>query len=279
MVQSPIKKHKGIIKMENLYLDNSPIAYYIDGNANKEWLVFIHAAFVDHRMFEKQFYYFSGKYNLLAIDILGHGNSIRAQKDDNIEKMSEWIYRIFQKHNIPAAHFIGVSLGSVFIQDFANKYENKVLSLSCFGGYDINNFDLKRQKHNSKSQIKMMLKALFSIKWFAKANKKISACTKEAQTAFYNLNIQFKKKSFIYMAGLNKLVNKYPKKQHQYKLLVGCGEYDIPMETEIVNEWSEYENCDKVIFKGAGHCVNIDTPQDFNICIEKFLLKCHKESV
>ena len=26
--------------MENLYLDNSPIAYYIDDNANKEWLVF-----------------------------------------------------------------------------------------------------------------------------------------------------------------------------------------------------------------------------------------------
>ncbi len=57
--------------MRNLKLENSPIAYYIDDTAKSQWLVFIHAAFVDHRMFEKQYAYFSGKYNLLAIDILG----------------------------------------------------------------------------------------------------------------------------------------------------------------------------------------------------------------
>lgn len=264
--------------METLYLENSPIAYYIDNTAQKEWLVFIHAAFVDYRMFEKQFNYFSGKYNLLAIDILGHGKSINAKKGDGIEKTSFWIDRIFQKHNIPSAHFVGVSLGSVFIQDFANKYENKVLSLACFGGYDINNFDINKQQANSKSQMKMMMKALFSVKWFAKDNKKISAYTADAQKEFYNLNIQFKKRSFKYLAGLQNLVNKYPKKERQYKLLVGCGEHDIPMEIEIVNEWAKYENCDKIIFKDAGHCVNMDVPQEFNIYLEKFLQKCKSEN-
>lgn len=265
--------------MKSYQLDNSPIAYYIDDSVKKEWLVFIHAAFVDRRMFAKQFNYFSGKYNLLAIDILGHGNSIHAKKGDNIEKMSDWINQIMQKHRISAAHFAGVSLGSVFIQDFANKYENKVLSLACFGGYDINNFDAARQRANSKGQMKMILKAMFSIKWFSKANKKISAYNDEAQEEFYKLNIQFKKKSFMYMAGINKLVNKYPKKNRNYKLLVGCGEHDIPAEIEIVNEWSEYEKCDKIIFKGAGHCVNMDVPQEFNIYLEKFLQKCSSESL
>lgn len=265
--------------MKNCYLENSPIAYYIDDAANKEWLVFIHAAFVDHRMFEKQFDYFSGKYNLLAIDILGHGNSIHAKKGDKIEKMSDWINRIFQKHDIPASHFVGVSLGSVFIQDFANKYENKVLSLACFGGYDINNFDIAKQKANSKSQMKMMMKALFSIKWFAEANKKISAYTSEAQTAFYDLNIRFKKSSLMYLARLQNLINKYPNKQRKYKLLVGCGEHDIPTEIEIVNEWAEYENCEKIIMKGAGHCVNMDVPQEFNIYLEKFLQNGNNDSI
>lgn len=259
--------------MKSLYLDNSPIAYYIDDGANGEWLVFLHAAFVDSRMFEKQFGYFSGKYNLLAVDILGHGKSVHTRKGDNIEKMSEWIDSIFQKHGISAAHFVGVSLGSVFIQDFACKYEDKVLSLTCFGGYDINNFDTKRQKANSKSQMKMLMKALFSVKWFAKANKKISAYTSDAQTEFYNLNIQFKKSSFRYLSGLQKLVNKRPKKQRRYELLVGCGEHDIPTEIEIVNEWAEYENCDKIILEGAGHCANMDVPHKFNICLENFLRK------
>ena len=263
--------------MEHLHLEHSPIAYYIDDTANKEWLVFIHAAFVDHRMFAKQFEYFSGKYNLLAVDILGHGNSVHAQKGDKIEMMSDWMNQIFEKHGIPAAHFVGVSLGSVFIQDFANKYENKVLSLTCFGGYDINQFDVSKQKANSKSQMKMMMKAMFSIKWFAKANKKISAYTSEAQEDFYRLNIQFKKSSFRYLAGLQKLVNQYSKKQRHYELLIGCGEHDIPAEIEIVNEWAEYEHCDKIIMKGAGHCANMDVPQAFNRCLEEFLKKCPAE--
>ena len=77
--------------MEGLYLENSPVAYYIDDTHQREWLVFVHAAFVDSRMFQKQFEYFSGKYNLLAVDILGHGKSLNARKGDGIEKMSEWI--------------------------------------------------------------------------------------------------------------------------------------------------------------------------------------------
>lgn len=265
--------------MENLYLDNSPIAYYVDDTANKEWLVFLHAAFVDQRMFERQFEYFSGKYNLLAIDILGHGNSLRARKGDGVEKMSDWIDAIFQKHEISAAHFVGVSLGAVFIQDFANKYPDKVLSLACFGGYDINNFDIAKQKANSKGQMKMMLKALFSIKWFAKSNKKISAYTVDAQSEFYDLNIKFKKSSFRYLAGLQKLVNKYPKQQRPFRLLVGCGQYDIPMEIEIVNEWAARENCEKIILQDAGHCANMDAPNKFNSCLEEFLQKCHDESL
>ena len=262
--------------MKTLQLENTPITYYIDDTANNHWVVFAHAAFVDHRMFEKQFQYFAGKYNLLAIDILGHGNSVHAQKGDSIEQMSDWINLIFQKHNITAAHFVGVSLGSVFIQDFANKYENRVLSLACFGGYDINNFDIQRQKSNTKGQMAMMLKALVSVKWFAKANKKISAYTIEAQDEFYKLNLQFRKSSFIYLAKLQSFVNKYPRKPRQYNLLVGCGEHDIPMEIDIVNEWAAYEQCDKVIIQGAGHCANMDKPSEFNTCLESFWLSCNK---
>lgn len=262
----------GANDMKALFLENSPIAYYVDDSANNDWVVFVHAAFVDHEMFEKQFQYFSGKYKLLAIDILGHGKSVCARKGDSIEKMSEWIFQIFQKHGISAAHFVGVSLGSVFIQDFANKYEDNVLSLACFGGYDINNFDMKKQKSNSKKQMLMMMKALISIKWFAKANKKISAYTNEAQDEFYGLNIQFKKKSFKYLAKLKELINRYPSKARHYPLLIGCGENDIPMEIEIVNEWSASENCEKVILQEAGHCANMDNPKEFNRCLEEFWL-------
>lgn len=259
--------------MRTEHLDNTPITYYIDDTTNNDWVVFIHAAFVDYRMFNHQIEYFKGKYNLLAIDLLGHGNSTKTKKGDTIEKMSYWLDLIFQKHGISSAHLVGVSLGSVFVQDFANKYEDKVLSLACFGGYDINNFDFKKQKENSKAQKKMMMKAMFSIKWFAKANKKISAFTPMAQEEFYNLNLKFKKRSFMYLSKLNNLINKYPKKKREYKLLVGCGEHDIPSEIDIVKEWSKDEQCAAVIIKDAGHCANMDNPKEFNTCLEEFWSK------
>lgn len=78
-----------------------------------------------------------------------------------------------KNRKIEKIHIVGISLGAVLAQDFANQYPEAVQSLACFGGYDINNFDAKMQKENSASQTLMMLKALFSIKWFAKSNKNI----------------------------------------------------------------------------------------------------------
>lgn len=105
--------------------------------------------------------------------------------------MSEWISEILNKENIEKIHIVGISLGAVLAQDFANQYPEAVQSLACFGGYDINNFDRQLQKKNSLSQMCMMMKAAFSVKWFAKSNKKISAYTVQAQNDFYEMNILY----------------------------------------------------------------------------------------
>lgn len=256
--------------MEMMRLDGSPIAYWLDEVPGGEWCVWLHAAFADHRMYAAQLRHFAGRYSLLAIDILGHAGSADARAGDKMTDMADWIARIFGKHHIPAAHFVGVSLGAVLIQDFANRYADRVLSLACFGGYDINNFDIRRQQSNAAAQMKMMLKAVVSVRWFAESNKRISACTKEAQEAFYALNIQFRRRSFLYLAGLQEMVNRFPPAPRPYRLLVGCGEKDIPMEIAIVNEWAEEAHCPKAIIPEAGHCCNMDNPRAFNRCLEQF---------
>ena len=80
----------------------------------------------------------------------------------------------------------------------------------------------------------MMLKAIFSVKWFAKSNRKISAYTVQAQEDFYKMNTEFSKKSFMYLAGLNKMANVRKTAKRNYPLLIGCGRYDIPMELAAV---------------------------------------------
>lgn len=257
--------------MKPIKLVNSPITYFISGTEHKEWILFIHAAFVNHNMFKKQFAYFQKKYNILAIDILGHGQSTDTKKGDTIDKMSEWIFDILKAENIEKIHIVGVSLGAVLAQDFANHFPKLVSSLACFGGYDINNFDIKLQKENGAKQRMMMLKALFSVKWFAQGNKKISAYTLQAQDEFYDMNIRFPKKSFMFLANLSSMVNKQKTEKRKYPLLIGCGNFDIPMELEAIKQWEISEpHCKVVIFENAGHCVNMDVPQEFNKTMENF---------
>lgn len=257
--------------MKQFRLEESPIVYYTSRREKAEWILLIHAAFVNHNMFQTQIDYFQKKYNILTLDIIGHGKSTKARKGDSIDKMSAWIREILKTEKIERIHIVGISLGAVLAQDFANRYPETVQSLACFGGYDINNFDVKMQRENGGAQMRMMLKALFSVKWFAKANKKISAYTPQAQTAFYEMNIQFPKKSFRYLASLNRMINTRQTKPRKYPLLIGCGEYDIPMEQSAVEMWKSNEpECGVILFRGAGHCVNMDTPHEFNAALEEF---------
>lgn len=260
--------------MKQHRLEKSPIVYYTyytSGREKAEWILFIHAAFVNHKMFQTQIDYFRDKYNILTLDIIGHGESTKTKKGDRIDGMSAWIREILKAEKIEKIHLVGISLGAVLAQDFANQYPEAVQSLACFGGYDINNFDIKMQKKNGACQMLMMLKAIFSVKWFAKSNKKISAYTLQAQRDFYKMNIQFSKKSFLYFASLNRMINVRRTKPRKYPLLIGCGKHDIPMERSAVERWKENEpECRVIIFEEAGHCVNMDAPNEFNAVMEEF---------
>lgn len=264
--------------MKQSHLEESPIVYYTDRTEKAEWILFIHAAFVNHNMFQTQIDYFQDKYNILTLDIIGHGKSTKTRKGDSMDKMSPWIHEILKRENIEKIHIAGISLGAVLAQDFANQYPEAVQSLACFGGYDINNFDVRMQKRNGASQMLMMLKAIFSAKWFAKSNQKISAYTLQARRDFYEMNIQFPKKSFLYFASLNSMINVRQAKPRKYPLLIGCGEHDIPMELSAVEMWKKSEpECGVVIFEGAGHCVNMDTPDKFNTAMEDFWLNGNRK--
>lgn len=260
--------------LEQHRLENSPVVYYISGRKQAEWVLFLHAAFVNHQMFRSQIDYFRDRYNILTLDIIGHGRSTDARKGEGIEKMSGWINEIFEKEHIENAHIAGISLGAVLAQDFAAHYPDRVSSLACFGGYDIHHFDPALQKKNGAAQMLMMLKALFSVKWFAESNRKISAYTPQAQNDFYEMNIRFPKKSFLYLASLNNLLKACrtaPETPRTYPLLIGCGKYDIPMELSAVELWKKSDPaCSLVVLDNAGHCVNMDAPREFNAIMEDF---------
>ncbi len=256
------------------HLSGTPIYYWIKRKKSAESILFIHAAFADHTSYNEQIDFFSNNYQLITLDLIGHGKSTKTGKGDSIIKTADYIYELLQVESISKVHLVGVSIGAILIQDFANKFPNRVASLCCIGGYDINNFDAALQKENSGQQIKMMFKAIISIKWFAKSNKLISAVTPDAQEKFYQMNIRFKKMSFMYLAQLSKIINKYRTTTRSYPIMIGCGIHDNPIAIKAANIWHESEPSSLLIFfEKAGHLANMDSPQEFNQTLNKFLTK------
>ena len=82
-------------------------------------------------MFQTQIDYFRDKYNILTLDIIGHGKSTKVRKGDSIDKMSAWISEILKTEKIEKIHIVGISLGAVLAQDFANQYLLRRLK-SCY---------------------------------------------------------------------------------------------------------------------------------------------------
>jgi 3-oxoadipate enol-lactonase len=267
------KYQEGELMVEK-QLFKTPVHYWLKEKKSTESILFVHAAFADHTSYSKQIDFFSKDYQIITIDLIGHGKSTKTSKGDNITKTADYIHEILTVESIDKIHLVGVSIGAVLIQDFANKFPERVASLCCVGGYDINNFDAAMQKENNGLQIIMMMKALISIKWFAKSNKLISAVTHEAQEEFYLMNIKFKKKSFIYLAQLSKLVNKFKTLSRNYSIMIGCGEHDNPIAIKAAKSWHDSEpHSELIIFKNAGHLVNMDNPQEFNQALHRFLTK------
>ncbi len=254
--------------MTEKILENTPIHYWVNDTKVGSAIIFIHPAFGNHTCFDEQLDYFKD-HKVITIDLIGHGKSIG---NGTIENTALNIKQIMEVEKIDKINLVGVSLGAVLVQDFANKYPRMVASLSCIGGYDINNFDKSLQKGNTKEQMKMMFKAMFSIKAFAEDNKKISAYTKKAQEKFYQMNLEFKRSSFRYLASLNKLINKYHTPERDYPLLIGTGEYDNDMAKKAAYRWHESEpESEYVEFLDAGHIVNMDTPEQFNKTLKKVI--------
>ena len=67
----------------------------------------------------------------------------------------------------------------------------RVASLARFGACDITRPDPELIEANGAAQMAMVGKALVSVRWFAGANKAISAYTDQAQKEFYELNLGF----------------------------------------------------------------------------------------
>ncbi len=109
---------------------------------SKTWVVFVHGAGGSSAIWFRQLRAYKKEYNVLLLDLRGHGKSnnlVQNFVDNNysFNKVSKDIIDVLDHNNIPSAHFVGISLGTILIRNIAEIAPQYVSSMVLGGAADL----------------------------------------------------------------------------------------------------------------------------------------------
>ena len=101
---------------------------------NKDTIVFLHGSGLSHIVWSLAEQFFSSKnYNVLSIDLPGHGNS-DGPCLDSIEKIADWMEKAFDKLKLKNLILVGHSQGCLEILEYSSRYKERLKKLVFVGG-------------------------------------------------------------------------------------------------------------------------------------------------
>ena len=110
------------------------LKYELIDNQKEEWVVFIHGIGGSTKTWKKQIDAFSEDYNLLLLDLPGHGlNSDKVIHKVDSKLLHDGIRETMDHLQIESAHFVGLSLGTIVIANFAVAYPDYVKTIILGG--------------------------------------------------------------------------------------------------------------------------------------------------
>ena len=121
-----------IFQLENKNIHASDSGQGID--INKDTIVFLHGSGLSHIVWSLAEQFFSSKnYNVLSIDLPGHGNS-DGPCLDSIEKIADWMEKVFDKLRLKNLILVGHSQGCLEILEYSSRYKERLKKLVFVGG-------------------------------------------------------------------------------------------------------------------------------------------------
>jgi pimeloyl-ACP methyl ester carboxylesterase len=101
-----------------------------------QWVTFIHGAGGSSKIWFKQIKAFTANYNVLLIDLRGHGESkgmFDTVKQYSFRCISEDVIDVLDFLKIKQSHFVGISLGTIIIRNIAEIQPSLVKSMIMAG--------------------------------------------------------------------------------------------------------------------------------------------------
>ena len=104
-------------------------------NRSNKWITFIHGAGGNSSIWFNQVRFFKAYFNVLLIDLRGHGKSEVSPKgtEYTFEIIIDDILNVLDHNKIEKSHFVGISLGSILIQKMIQLHSNRVEKIGLGG--------------------------------------------------------------------------------------------------------------------------------------------------
>ena len=127
----------------------------------KENIIFLHGSGLSHIVWSLVEQFFSNQnYNVLSIDIPGHGNS-EGPCLKTIEEIADWLEKVFIKLNLEKVILVGHSQGCLEMLEYSNKYKNRLKKLVFLGGsykMPVNQDLIDLAENGDTDAVKLMMK-------------------------------------------------------------------------------------------------------------------------
>jgi pimeloyl-ACP methyl ester carboxylesterase len=239
----------------------------------------VHGAGGSSSIWFQQIREFKKHFNVLLLDLRGHGNSkptlkTAFQQKYTFETLAGDILEVLDHLHIKQSHFIGISLGTILIRQLAEMHPNRVQSM-VLGGAIL--------KMNFRSQLLMRLGNLFKYvlpylvlyRFFAfvimpKKNHKESRnlFIKEAKKLYQKEFIKW----FKLTAEINPLLKCFRQVELNIPTLYVMGEEDymfLPSVRKVVEK--HVNSAQLFVVSACGHVVNVEQPKLFNTNVIAFI--------
>ena len=253
--------------------------FSVHNNENtSKWVTFIHGAGGSSSIWFQQFRAFKNEFNILLIDLSGHGKS-ESRFDENskegytFEMITGDIVEVLNSLRIKKSHFIGVSLGTIIVRDIADRYPNLVDSLVLAGAilkFNIQSNMLMIFGNFLRSIVPFLL--LYKLEAFIIMPKKNH---RESRLLLVKECKKLNQKEFIRWCKLTRGIKKVLKSQRQIDIktpsLYVMGAEDHIFLPSVRKAVSSFTNAQLCVVENSGHVVNIDQPKPCNDTVIKFL--------